>query len=207
MNKRMIKRLVFALLFCMLLLPIASVNTQAKVILTGNKKIDMAAEAIIRRCSKPHMTNRQKLKKCYAYLVNKMHYTHGRGHVRVKLSKREKKACAAALKEMKKKGVKYSKKFKGDWRNLLTLSGTCKDMSGVMCILANHLGYRAGYTTGRYVRSNGSSVHHWWNYIIIKGKKYYCDVQAANDSSKKHKYNWYLKTYGNKFWRSHHRGR
>lgn len=206
MNQVVLKRLMLTLVFVMLLLPMCKADVQAKVILTGNKKIDMAAEYIIQRVSKPNMTRRQKLKACYSFLVNKMTYTHGRGHVRIKLNKKQKKASAQALKEMKKKGVKYSSKFRGDYRNLLTLSGTCKDMSGVMCILANHLGYRAGYVSGRYVRSNGSSVEHWWNWISIKGKKYYCDVQAANDISKKHKYKWYLKTRSNSYWRRHHRG-
>ncbi len=209
MKNSLIKKLLFSMFLGILCLSFFRADAQAKAIYTGNTKIDCAAEAIINRVSKPGMTNRQKLKACYDYLVKNMRYSHSDGKVKIKPSKKETEAYKAVLAALKEKGeVTYSRKFKGDWRNLLTMRGTCKDMSGVMCILANHLGFHAGYKTGRYVRSNGSSVEHWWNWIKVEGKKLYCDVQAANDGghSQKRINKYYLKSAGSQGWRRHHRG-
>lgn len=199
------------LMISMCLVPVFGMKTEAKRIYTGNARVDCAAEKLIKKCSKPGMTNQQKLKSVYLYLVKHMKYTRKKGSVRLKVTKKElkefRKETAALYKEGK---IQYSSKFATIYDNLLTLRGKCKDMSGAFCILANHLGYRAGYKTGMYVRSNGIASHHWWNYVMIKGKKYYCDVQAANCSWDKHhsekaveKY--YLKTRKSRVWRRHHR--
>ena len=204
-----IKRFTVTLLLAFMCLSFFRVNSEAKAIFTGNSGIDCAAEAIISRASKEGMSKKEKLKACYTYIVKNMHYSHRNGRVRIKPTKAEKKAYKMKLKFLKaSKKITYSRKFKGDWRNLLTMKGTCKDMSGVMCILANHLGYKAGYKTGRFVRNNGSSVEHWWNWIRVGGKKLYCDVQAANFGrySKRRANSYYLKSNGNRHWRRHHRG-
>lgn len=195
----------------MLVLPCSKLNAQAKVIYTGNEKIDMAAEAIILRCTNDKMTNKEKLIACYNYLVKKMYYTHGSRKVQIHVTAKEKKIFKEKRAQLKKAGkITYSNKFRKDYSHLLTLSGTCKHMSGVMCILANHLGYKAGYCTGRYIRSNGTSTEHWWNYVVVNGKKLYCDVQAANCSWKSHHSqkavnNYCLKDKNSRVWRKHHR--
>lgn len=212
MKKTILRRLMLTMMMLMFFLPFMAVNTQAKAIYTGNKKVDQAVEAIIIRASGKNyakMTNTAKLKASYTYLVKHMKYSHSDGRVKIKPTASEKKVYATALTTLKQnKNVAYSKKFKGDWRNVRTMRGTCKDMSGVMCIIANHLGFKAGYCQGRYVRSNGSSVEHWWNWIKVKGSKKYCDVQAANDGG----HSWgrikkyYLRSKGSSFWRKHYRG-
>ena len=141
-----------------------------------------------------------------------MRYSHSNGRVRVHVTKKEMKNHRKNMVSMlSDKKIRYSSKFSSDYANLLTLQGTCKDMSGVFCILANHLGFKAGYVTGRYVRSNGSSTEHWWNYVVINGKRYYCDVQAANDSWDRHHSmgavnGFYLRDKNSHGWRKHHRG-
>ncbi|MBR5046849.1 MAG: transglutaminase domain-containing protein [Eubacterium sp.] len=209
MNKKRIHRLLYIMLLSFCFLAFARVNLQAKAIYTGNHKIDCAAEAIIRRASKKTMSREQKLKACYYYLVKNMRYSHSGGSVKINPTKAEKKLYQKNYKELKdSKKIRFSNKFRGDWYNLLTMRGTCKDMSGVMCIIANHLGFNAGYKTGRYVRSNGSSVEHWWNWIVVNGKRLYCDVQAANDGGHSigRMNSYYLKSYGDRNWRRHHRG-
>ena len=211
MNVKKRKKLLMLFVIMMCCLPMLGLKAEAKKIYTGNTKVDCAAEKIIQSCTKPGMSRRQKLKRVYLYLVKHMKYTRSRGPVRVKVTKKEMKAFRKETAALRAAGkVRYSSKFSTIYDNLLTLRGKCKDMSGAFCILANHLGYRAGYTTGRYVRSNGISSPHWWNYVIVDGKKYYCDVQAANCSWEKHhsvkaveKY--YLKTKNSRAWRAHHR--
>ena len=211
MKKKIVRKLLFTLVLLMFAIPVFSMNTQAKAIYTGNKKTDQAVEAIIiRACGKKYstMTNKQKLKASYKYLVKHMTYSHSDGRVKIKPTAAEKKIYAENLAALKlDKNITYSKKFKSDWRNVRTMRGTCKDMAGVMCIIANHLGFKAGYCHGRYVRSNGSSVDHHWNYIVVNGKKKYCDVQAANDGghswSRIKKY--YLRSRSSSFWRKHYR--
>ncbi|MDD7113639.1 MAG: transglutaminase domain-containing protein [Lachnospiraceae bacterium] len=208
-----VRRKLFVFLFMiMCFLPICSIKAEAKKIYTGNARVDCAAEKIIKRCTKPGMSRRQKLKSVYTYLVKAMRYSHSTGHTRVHVIKKEiRKYRKSSVMMLSSKKIRYSSQFASDYANLLTLQGTCKDMSGVFCILANHLGYRAGYARGRYVRSNGSSTEHWWNYVVIDGKRYYCDVQAANDSWDRHHSmsavrSFYLRDKKSRGWRKHHRG-
>lgn len=212
MFEKMGRQLIMTLASVCCLFMLCGVKAEADVIYTGNTKVDAAAEKIIERCTTDNMTSRQKLKAVYQYLVKKMRYSHSRGPVRVKVSKKDKKALRVKKAELKQNGVKikYSSRFRREYDNLITMQGTCKDMSGVFCILANHLGYRAGYVTGTYIRRNGTTTEHWWNYVIIQGKKYYCDVQAANCSWGKSRKesastSFYLQSAGSKEYRKHHR--
>ena len=172
MNNKILKRLIFTIMLVLCFASASNLHVKAKAIYTGNKKVDCAVEAIIRRASKKGMSREQKLKACYIYLVKHMTYSHSGGRVRIKPGKAERQLYKKNLQALKvNKKIRYSRKFRGDWQNVLTMRGTCKDMSGVMCIIANHLGFNAGYKTGRYVRSNGSSVEHWWNWINVNGKR------------------------------------
>lgn len=210
--KRKLFRYVILMIMAMAFVVPCSARVEAKVIYTGNAKIDTAAEAIINRaCSKKDKTAKQKLKACYNYLVKNMKYTHSKRKAKIRPTAAERKLYRETLKELKaKKGVVYSKRFRKDYQHLLSMSGTCKHMSGVMCILANHLGFKAGYCTGRYIRGNGTSCEHWWNWIRVNGQKRYCDVQAANCSWGRHHSqrtvnSYYLKAKNSKVWRKHHR--
>ncbi|MCD8019219.1 MAG: hypothetical protein LUF92_06440 [Clostridiales bacterium] len=200
------------LLAVMFLLPVFGMKVEAKKIYTGNVQVDAAAEKIINRCTDSDMTKKEKLWAVYVYLVKNMKYSHSDGSVRVTVTKKEKKAWKATVKEQKKEEkITYSSRFSSDYRNLLTLQGTCKDMSGVMCILANHLGFKAGYDNGTYIRSNGSTTEHWWNYVKVDGKKKYFDVQAANCCWLNYHSiagikTYYLKDASSYAWRKHHRG-
>lgn len=162
-------------------------RTDAKVIYTGKDKIDTACEIILAKCSDEKMTSKEKLKAVYEFLVKNMKYSHSKGSVKIKVSKDQIQKFKKTEAEQKAAGqVSYSKKFRRRYQNVLTMRGTCYDMSTVFCIMANHLGFKAGLCSGRYVRSNGSSCEHWWNYVKIDGKKKYFDVQAANASWKGH---------------------
>lgn len=205
--------LMITLMIAMAVLMIfsCSVGTQARAIYTNNTKIDATAEKVIRRCTTDKMTSEQKLKAVYLYLVKNMHYSHSRGHVRIKVTAKDIKIMKEQRKLLRqKRNITYNSSFKRRYRNLLTMQGTCYDMSAVMCILANHLGYRAGLNSGEYVRRNGSTCEHWWNHVVIKGHKKYFDVQAANHNWKKHHsmknaLNYYCKGKGSRIWRKHHR--
>ena len=103
-----------------------SSRIEAKRIYTGNNKIDAACEIILQRCTNPKMTSKQKLKAVYEYLVKNMKYSHSDGHTRIHV----KKAHVKAVKKQKVvlayyKQLKYSKKFRSRYRNLITLQGTC----------------------------------------------------------------------------------
>ena len=212
MKKKVLRFFILTLMALMFVAPFAKVETQAKRIFTGNSKVDCAAEAIISRCTTDDMTGKEKLKACFTYLVKHMKFTwyHDGGKIKIKPTKAEKAEYKALLKRLKASGkVEYSKKFKTHWSNLLRMHGTCYDMSGVMCILANHLGYKAGKVTGTYLTHHGTKKlrNHWWNWVKINGKKYYCDVQGCNAG--KHtaaRINAYcLKRPSDKDWREHHR--
>ena len=186
--------------------PIFSLKIQAqkKAIYTRDPKINAAVEIILSRCTRPGMTKKQRLRAAYVYLVNHMHYTHSSGSVKIHVSKKKIRAMRKAAKALRReKKIVYSSKFRGRYRHVLTMSGTCYDMSAVFCIVANHIGYKAGLCSGRYIRSSGSSCEHWWNYVTIRGKKKYFDIQAAN-AMKRNKFSYYCKDRSSRVWRKHH---
>lgn len=211
-RKRRKKKLLTAAAVLLFSFSLFGVKVEAKRIYTGNVRVDAAAEKIIRKCTRPEMSRKKKLRSVYTYLVKHMSYSRRPGRVRVKVTPQQKKRWKAQEKQLRRKGkVRYSGKFSSVYDNLLTLQGTCKDMSGVMCIMANHLGYKAGYHVGRYVRSNGHSSPHWWNYVIVNGQRRYFDVQAANHSWSKHHSMAAVRSFGlrrgnSRGWRRHHRG-
>ncbi len=190
----------------------AKMNAEAKVIYTTSSKVNAAAAKIIRKASKEGMTNEEKLYSTYVYLVKHMHYSHSKGPVRVKVTKADKAYLKTQVQTLGvSEKIVYSSQFKKRYSNVLTLQGTCYDMSMVYCIIANQLGYKAGMCSGRYVRGNGSTCEHWWNYVVVNGKKKYFDVQAANASWKSHHSikainKFYKKNKSDKVWKRHHRG-
>ncbi|MEE1228007.1 MAG: hypothetical protein U0K57_03480 [Lachnospiraceae bacterium] len=204
--------LFFFAVFSISFLSFGRTEAAAKKIYTPRHEINAAADKIINRATTPDMTKEQKLKAVYVYLVKNMHYSHSAGPVRVKVSKQDKKRARQELKQLKSvNALSVSTKFRRRYRNVLTLQGTCYDMSAVYCVVANHLGYKAGLDSGRYVRGNGSTCEHWWNYVTINGHRRYFDVQAANASWKSHHnqkaiFAFYNKSKGERVWRKHHRG-
>ena len=207
--KKLRKYSLAVILFAMLvIIPFFSLETHAQIIAiyTRDPKINAAVEIILSRCTTPEMTKKQKLRAAYVYLVKHMRYTHSRGSIKIHVSKKKIKAMKAASKALKKeKKIVYSSKFRSRYRHVLTMSGTCYDMSAVFCIVANHIGYKAGLCSGRYIRSSGSSCEHWWNYVTIRGKRKYFDVQAAN-AMKGKKFSYYCKSKSSRVWRRHHSG-
>lgn len=199
--------LAAVMFFMILAAPFTTLRTQArKPIYTRNAEINAAVEIILNRCTTPEMTRKQKLRAVYVYLVKHMHYTHSRGSVKIHVGKKKRKAMRVQTKALHKEHkIHYTSKFRSRYRHVLTMSGTCYDMSAVFCIFANRLGYDAGLCSGRYVRSNGSSCEHWWNYVRINGKKKYFDVQAAN-AMKGKKFSYYCKSRSSRVWRKHHSG-
>ena len=181
-----------------------SLKVDAKQIFTKDDEVNAAVGIILDRCTTPGMTKKEKLRESYLYLVENMKYTHGHRSKKIHVSKKQLRAMKKKTNELKEKNeVKFSSKFRSRYRHVLTLSGTCYDMSAVFCIVANHIGYKAGLCSGEYVRSNGSSVEHWWNYVKINGEKRYFDVQAAN-AMKRKKFSYYCKKKNSKTWKKHH---
>ena len=82
MNVKTRKKLLICLFIMMCCLPMFGLKAEAKNIYTGNLKVDCAAEKIINRCTKPSMSQREKLKAVYTYLVKTMTYSHSRGRTR-----------------------------------------------------------------------------------------------------------------------------
>ncbi|MBR0381509.1 MAG: hypothetical protein IJH71_03625 [Eubacterium sp.] len=210
--KKIIKRLLILAIAFMLFSPLFGLKAEAKSIYTKSRVTDAAVEKILAKCTNESMTNEQKLEKVYIYLVKHMKYSHKKGKIRIKVSSADQKAVNAKIAELKAaKSISFSSKFKKRYKNVRTMQGTCYDMSAVFCIIANHLGYKAGLHHGRYVRGNRSTCEHWWNYVVINGQKKWFDVQAANASWKGHHstkaiMKFYKKSKGSKDWKKHHRG-
>ncbi|GEM_PF-2973852 len=201
--------LILSLVFTFSLLFAGKANAEAKLIYTTDARTNAVAEKIIQRCSDEDMTQEEKLRRIYMYLVHHMRYSWSTGSTKVHVSKKEinkTKAKAAVL------GVSYSSEFRNRYKNVRTLQGTCYGMSKVFCILANHIGYEAHMCHGTHVTGGGSHrSSHYWCYVRINGEKRYFDVQYANRCYHRNRNSseveaCYKSKKHAKYWRRHYRG-
>ena len=203
--KRKILVMICSLLLCMAAFFGFGHDADARIIYTTNDKTNAVAEKIIKRCTNDKMTQEQKLKAVYEYLVRNMRYSWSTGRTRIKVTKKEIAQTKALGKKLK---VARSREFKNRFKNVATLQGTCYGQNKVFCILANHLGYTAHMVHGTHVTAAGHSDHYWC-YLYIKGKKRYFDVQAANRTYKHNKHSkelkvLYMGSKKSRYWRKHY---
>lgn len=206
MNRRFLLTITSLILLTISLVCVKA-DTNAKVIYTSSVRIDAAAEKIINSCTTPEMTKEQKLRQAYLYLVKNMTHSWSYGSTKIKVSAKDIKEIKKKRAQLKKeKKIVFSSKFRRRYKSLLTLHGTCYGQSMAFCILANHLGYTARMCHGTF---NGNE--HFWNYVVIDGKRKYFDVDIANYYWKRSKSMakvnfFYCKNKGSREWRRNHSG-
>lgn len=190
-------------------------------ILTGIDTVDYMAESICNSIIKDNMSNEEKIKAIYTWIVKNYNHIESDADAKRKehfnLSKVEKKI--EALKEkndaLEKQGkVVYEPiDYAGyDVRQLAHdilqyREGNCIQIAIAFKILANHLGFESELVSGLYLNRNGTKAGHTWNNIRLNGSYYWIDVDVELKVWKragkgKIQYYYYLKKY--KEWLTNH---
>ena len=55
--------------------------------------------------------------------------------------------------------------------------GDCIDFAGAFAILTGLLGYECHLVSGVFINGDGSESVHTWNYILVDGEYYWCDIR------------------------------
>lgn len=55
--------------------------------------------------------------------------------------------------------------------------GDCIDFAGAFAILTGLLGYECHLVSGVFINGDGSESVHTWNYILVNGEYYWCDIR------------------------------
>lgn len=66
---------------------------------------------------------------------------------------------------------------------MMTRTGNCAHYSALLAVLLGHLGYDCRLIPGEFVNTNGSSVEHKWNYVLVDGQYYWLDVRMDHASA------------------------
>ena len=60
---------------------------------------------------------------------------------------------------------------------MLKRNGDCARFSALFTVLVGHLGYDCHIIAGDFINSDGSTIIHKWNYVLIDGKYYWFDIR------------------------------
>lgn len=163
----------------------AAAGIQLKPVYTGNDEEDYLAELMIREAGvKMNMSSDQKVKRIYKYIRKNFkhrHYTDKWPKKHFHLSKMKARVQSFKTKSdsrLQKGELLYSDPF-GIWMpdKWESRCGVCDDQAMVFMVMCNHVGVEAGKLGGIYF-NNGTKWSHAWNYAVIKGTKYYYNVDT-----------------------------
>lgn len=66
---------------------------------------------------------------------------------------------------------------------MMTRTGNCAHYSALLAVLLGHLGFDCRLIPGEFVNTNGSTVEHKWNYVLVDGQYYWLDVRMDHASA------------------------
>ncbi len=66
---------------------------------------------------------------------------------------------------------------------MMTRTGDCAHYSALLAVLLGHLGFDCRLIPGEFVNTNGSTVEHKWNYVLVDGQYYWLDVRMDHASA------------------------
>ena len=199
-------------------------------ILTGNVDVDYAAEVICNKIIKKKMTQQEKVRAIYDWVVDNC--THDKNYDKHKIvydyAQNAKKAQTYSEKMWKKiykgeaecnfDGVDYSYdgyenktlpygdvdgygQFERAYLTFQTHQGGCSYITRLFKVLVNHVGIECTLVEGNYLNTRGESMFHVWSYIRVDKKYAWYDVDVAT-SNKRVRNTWYKRDA--KFWKTCH---
>ncbi len=132
---------------------------------SGLEITDMIIDEILAGIIKPDMTDEQKWKAVYDYLI--YHYQHNKSYV-----------TTPKFSELREyvHGEMLYKSYSGNALTLLyTGEGVCDDFAALYTCMMWRLGYDSEVVNGNYVNRDGSQSPHSWSAVTLNGTKYYFD--------------------------------
>ena len=131
---------------------------------SGYKELDNFIAAILDNCVSPAMTDEQKVKAIYDYMI--YNFTHDADAM--PLFTGSSSGSANPLED----AVQFAMPI------VASGQGTCDVFANVFRLLALRLGFECNYVSGQYVNTDGSSSGHGWNQIKINDEWYWLDVDV-----------------------------
>ncbi len=183
-------------------------------ILTGDLETDYMAELILKKIIKDNMTNEQKVKAVYTWVVKNVKHNENRWDTEKFPVVYEKDVLSlparAYLEECRQKAAEGKLLYSSSYYTqsatdvLKRRVGVCSTISQTLQVLLNHLGFESSVVHGMYKNRNGSTLDHYWNNVTLNGKEYWLDVdvELSNWKGGAVNYYWYLK--GDKEWKTNH---
>ncbi len=183
-------------------------------ILTGDLETDYMAELILSKIIKDTMTNEQKIKAVYTWVVKNVKHDENRWDTEKFPVVYEKDVLSlparAYLKECRQNAAEGKILYSNSYYTqsaadvLKRRVGVCSTISQTLQVLLNHLGFESSVVHGMYKNRNGSTLDHYWNNVKLNGKEYWLDVdvELSNWRGGSVNYYWYLK--GDKEWKTNH---
>ena len=131
---------------------------------SGDKRADDFVADILDKVIKQDMTNNQKIKAVYDYLI--YNFEHDKSAVPIINSRNRNSANP------------LSSTISLAMPILTVGKGTCDAFANIFRLLAIRLGYESNYVSGQYVNRDGTKYGHGWNQIKVDDEWYWLDVDT-----------------------------
>ena len=151
---------------------------------TGNAVVDLAIDEILARILTPEMTQNEKIRAVYDYLI--FNYKHDKDY--------SYNARFAKMPHYLEGNEYYVRNVTSDALCFLyTGRGVCDHFASTFTAFMWRLGFNAQKDGGYFVNNNGTRSPHAWSKVDLGGEWYYFDPDIESMSSKP-TYNYFMKT-------------
>ena len=132
--------------------------------ISGDRAVDDFIAGILDKAVEPGMTDNQKVKAIYDYLIYNFRHEYDNktailGSFDISINPLD-------------DAIRISEPIISNGK------GTCDSFANVFRLLAIRLGYECNYVSGYYVNSNGTRSGHSWNQIKVNGEWFWIDVDV-----------------------------
>ena len=131
---------------------------------SGNKRTDDFVAEILDKIIKPGMTDNQKVKTIYDYMIYNFEHDSNAAPVFSSGNRNNANPLSSTV----------------SWAMpiLVAGKGTCDVFANTFRLIAIRLGYETNFVSGQYINRDGSRHGHGWNQIKVGGEWYWLDVDV-----------------------------
>lgn len=201
--------LLLALVLTLLPVTASAAGTQIPIYL-GNAEVDYMAEEILKEISTAGKNATEQIRAVYDWIIqNCSRYTwdgvyhfdaaevasQGTGAFYESMNAARKEGKLVLRRELEQEAgyssaegmyISYDSNLyiaTFAYEMMMTRTGDCAHYAALLAVLLSHLGYDCRLIPGDFVNTNGSTVEHKWNYVLVDGQYYWLDVRMDHASA------------------------
>ena len=212
------KRLLsFLLILTMLfaVLPTASAQEIRKPIYMDDLAVDYMAEVILDRLDLEDLSERDKIKAIYDWIIANSERYEWDGEYRFDEAEVLSESQGSFAQKYRELLAEDEILLRKDWEEvsglhgsdyygysldttwqvasqaytmMLKMTGSCAAFTSLFTVLLSHLGYDSRLFHGEFINMDGSQVEHTWNYVLIDGTWYWFDIRIDHAIGGGHQY-------------------